>query len=151
MLKKIAITCISFIIFLSPIFNLAKAQPVEQFGQTIQITTQLGSFVGNPAWLLIVRDLDHGIVYPYLYDFTRGDHFWIALSHSHHYRITVSELQFNPYQEKITNFCGLENGVLDGESMTIQLYGHLTSNKRTVKCHVSKYKDMIFHVNTERE
>lgn len=149
MIKKILI-CINFLFFPFSL-NLAQAQSKETFGQTIQIYTQLKSFIGNPAWLLIVRDVDHGVVYPYLYDFERGDHFWIALSHSHHYRITVSELQFNPYREKLTNFCGLENGILDGESMTIRLYGDLTFNKRTVKCHVTKYKDVIFHVNTEKE
>lgn len=66
-------------------------------GQAIQINTQLHSFVGRPSWLLIVRDVDSGESFQYLYDMERGNNFWLALTYGRNYLITASSMQFAPY------------------------------------------------------
>jgi hypothetical protein len=128
------------------------------FGQTIQIYTRLQSFVGKPSWLIIIRDVDNGQNIPYLFDIKRGNNFWVALTFSRNYMITVSDLQFSPYRTysnrtnpytsaKISNFCHLEsNGrVIRGESLYITLEGDLTPYN-TYSCHVSSYRDTNFSI-----
>src|SRR3990167_5866017 len=92
----------------------------DDFGQTIQIYTQLKSFVGKPSWLLMIRDVDHGQNIPYMYDFEKGDNFWLAFTFGRNYLITASRLVFNPYnRKKINNFCGLESEgqIIRGQSL----------------------------------
>lgn len=121
----------------------------SDIGQSIQIYTQLRSFTGRPSWLIVIRDIDNGKNLPYIFDFERGDNFWVVPSFSRNYLVLASTLHFspsryNPYGEKkINNFCNLEsNGqILRGQSMYIMLKGDLTPNKNTVTCHVSRYSN----------
>src|SRR5690242_9027168 len=84
-------------------------------GQTIQIYTNLQSFTGKPSWLLLIRDVDNDQNIPYLYDFSRGDNFWLAFTMGRNYLISESTLHFSPYHynpyysKKITNFCNLQS------------------------------------------
>lgn len=134
--------------------GLSNAEEDNTLGQTIQIYTQLHSFTGKPAWLLVIRDLDHNQNLPYLYDFSRGNNYWIALTYGRNYLITVSNLQFSPYranpyrQKKIEDFCQLEsNGrIIRGESMYIMIRGDLSPNTATFTCHVAKYTDSNFTI-----
>src|SRR5579864_529478 len=73
-------------------------------GQTLQINTHLDSMVGQPEWLLIIRDVDSGIVIPYLFDFKENDNFWVAFATARNYKVTVSNLNFGRLGV-ITNFC----------------------------------------------
>ena len=151
MLKKyITYLWIVFSLCIAPI---SYAEP-DGVGQTIQIYTQLHSFIGRPSWLLIIRDIDHNQNLPYLFDFNRGDNFWVAFTYGRNYVITVSNLQFAPYREwpyktrKINNFCQLEsNGRINkGQSMYITIKGDLTPNAGTFSCYVSKYPDTNFTI-----
>lgn len=141
--KKHMLAC--FIFWLT--MPLVYAQANDEVGQTIQIYTRLHSFVGKPSWLLIIRDLDQGRIFPYLYDIKKGDNVWLAFTYSRNYKITVSELQFNPYKDKITNFCGLQDGVISGTSMTITITGNLTPDPNTFTCRVLKYQDAQFTID----
>jgi hypothetical protein len=122
------------------------AQADDGFGQTIQIYTHFHSVIGNPEWLLIIRDLDHDQVIPYLYEVKQGDNFWLAFTDSRNYRITVSSLRFNPSRRKINNFCSLESGTIKGESLYITINGKLSPNPDTFECHVSRYLDSNFSI-----
>lgn len=126
------------------------SQPDNGLGQVIQIRTNLRSFVGKPTWLLIIRDVDHNQVIPYLYDIERGDNFWIAITYSRNYLITVSELTFNPYGRKINNFCELESmgAIQRGSSFQVHITGKLSPNPDTFNCNVLKYADANFNINT---
>lgn len=126
------------------------------FGQTIQITTQLHSFVGKPTWLLEVRDIDNNQTIPYLFDITRGGNFWIALTYGRNYLITASRLKFNTYRSRyniyrvfeVNDFCHLEsNGRINkGESIFVTLQGDLSPNSNSYTCHTMKYGDTSFSI-----
>ncbi len=113
--------------------------------QTLQIYTNFKSIWGKPSWLLIIRDVDTGLVSPYLFDIQKNDNFWVAFSYGHNYRITASVLQF-PGCAEIKNFCNLENGIISGKSMYMTLSGVLSPNPFMLKCHVMKYADSNFTI-----
>ncbi len=117
------------------------AQADNALGQFIQINTRFHSIVGHPTWLLIIRDVQNGQILPYLFDIRSKNNFWIALTFGHSYRVTVSQLQFNSEQQ-IDNFCALQDGVLNGISMTVNVSGDLTTDPTSYRCHVLKYRDM---------
>ena len=126
----------------------------DNLGQTIQIYTQLNSFVGRPSWLLMIRDIDHDQNIPYVYDFTREDNFWLAFTFGRNYFIQASTLQFspyraNPYRTKVINdFCHLESRgrVMRGESIYVMIKGDLTPNTDTYECYVTHYSDTNFTI-----
>jgi len=132
-------------ISLSCWFTFAAAQ--TPLGQTLQINTRFRSIIGKPTWLLIIRDIDTGIVLPYLFDIRNNQDFWVAFTFARDYRVTVSELKFGPFAV-IHNFCHLEDGILSGKSMIITLTGDLTPSRQTAKCHVLKYNDSAFPIVT---
>jgi hypothetical protein len=117
----------------------------DQLGQTIQIYTQFRHFFGKPTWLLIIREVETGIVTPYIFDIRNNQNYWLAFTYGHHYRITVSNLKFGTYGE-INNFCGLENGILSGISMYMTLTGVLSPDPKTTKCFVHQYKNASFTI-----
>ena len=158
--KLVSCTSILFYLYLAvPITSYA--QNNDGAGQTIQIYTQLDSFVGRPSWLITIHDIDHNQNIPYIFDFDTENNFWMAFTYGRNYLITGSELQFSPYrtypnrfysnyysERKINNFCHLESGgrILHGESMYIMLRGKLTPNSDTYTCHVSQFRDSNFSV-----
>jgi len=119
-------------------------------GQTIQINTDFRSAISKASWTLIIRDIDHNQVIPYVYDIDQGTNYWMAFTYGRNYLITVSELTFYPSDRKIKNFCGLESmgAVERGTSMQIQLSGRLSRNPDTFNCNVLKYADSNFNINT---
>lgn len=141
--QKILITILTCLITGSVFAN------PDDFGQSIQIYTQLKSFVGKPSWLLIIRDIDHNQNIPYMYDFEKGDNFWLAFTFGRNYLITASRLTFNPYnRKKINNFCGLESygRIIRGQSLYITINGDLTPNTNTFNCSVSRYQNSNFAI-----
>lgn len=136
---------------LASFLSAAYADPDDNgLGQTIQINTRFHSFIGKPAWLLVIRDVDHGQNLPYLYDIHNGTNFWLAFTFGRNYLITASTLTFNPYRMKINNFCGLEsNGRIQrGQSLYITITGDLSPNTNTFTCQVLKYQDANFNIVT---
>ena len=123
------------------------AQAGDSLGQVIQINTRFHSIAGKPVWLLVLRNVDTGVVMPYLYDVKNNDNFWIALSFGRNYRVTASTLKFGPFAI-VRNFCHLENGVLSGKSMIVNITGDLTPNRYSSKCHILKYNDFAFPIAT---
>lgn len=147
---------LSTCLFLLIVFAKANAEP--PFGQTIQINTYLHSFVGRPAWTLIIRDIDNGQNIPYLFDFTRGNDFWLALTYGRNYVITASILNFSPYRRypyrsrRTHNFCHLESHgrIVRGESLHIIITGDLSPNTDTYSCQIMRYRDNPFVIlNTD--
>ncbi|HSW69158.1 MAG TPA: hypothetical protein VLI69_03225 [Gammaproteobacteria bacterium] len=122
------------------LISLITSANAGPLGQTIQINTRFHSIIGNPVWLLILRDPDTGIVYPYLYDIKNNDNFWLAFSFGQNYVVTVSNLKFGPFAI-INNFCHLENRLLTRKSMIISLTGNLTPAPVTSTCHVITYNN----------
>ncbi|HEX2548907.1 MAG TPA: hypothetical protein VHM20_03700 [Gammaproteobacteria bacterium] len=116
--------------------------------QTLQIYTHFHNFVGKPTWLLIVRDVETGLVSPYIFDIRNNDNFWVAFTFGHHYKVTTSKVTFGQFAV-INNFCGLENGILSGISMYMKLTGSLTPDPKTTKCHVTKYQNSQFTIVNE--
>ncbi len=121
------------------------AQAQTPFGQTLQINTHFRSIIGKPTWLLILRDLDTGVVSPYLFDIMNNDNFWIAFSFGRNYIITVSNVKFGPFAI-INNFCHIENKILSGKSVIISLSGDLTPSRTTINCHAIIYNDSAFPI-----
>lgn len=125
------------------------AMPDNHFGQTIQIHTRFHTFLGNPSWLIVIRDIDHNQNIPYVFDITRGDNYWLLFTYGRNYLITASRLQISNYQSRynsyskheINNFCQLESGgrIIRGESMHITISGDLTPYSDTVQCSVSQF------------
>lgn len=131
--------CQRIILFLILCLNSVASFANDPMGQVIHIYTQFRYFVGKPTWLLIVRDVETGLVSPYLFDIRNNDNYWMAFTYGHSYRVTVSNLKFGTYGE-ITNFCGLENGILSGKSLYMTLTGVLTPDPKTMKCFVHSFK-----------
>lgn len=124
------------------------AQPDRPTGQVIKINLNLQRFIGKPSWLIIIRDVDHGQNIPYLFDITRNQDYWIALTYGHDYYVLASEMTLNPYEKKITNFCDLESmgAIHRGVSMDIMVSGKLTKNPDLISCRVLKYADPNFNI-----
>jgi hypothetical protein len=78
-----------------------------------------------------------------MFDIRKEVNFWVAFTYGHSYRITASNLVFGPYA-KIRNFCNLENGILDRQSMTVSLTGELAPVANSFRCQVRKYRDTQF-------
>lgn len=137
------------IVFMSAA-TTSTAESMGDLGQTIQISTNLTSFAEKPSWLLIIRDVDHNQVLPYLYDFTTEDNYWIALTYSRNYIVTVSELTFSPSGRKIHNFCQLESmgAIQRGNSISVNITGKLTPHAYTSHCQVLKYAGSNFNIAT---
>lgn len=115
----------------------------DSIAQSLQIYTHFTSIVGHPSWLLELRDVESGQVFPYLFDIKNNDNFWIAFSKEHSYRIVASQVKFGRFHE-IHNFCNLEDGVLRGKSMFITLTGTIAPDRSRSSCHVEKYSDTHF-------
>lgn len=128
----------------------------DGLGQTIQISTRLRSYIGQPSWLLVIRDIDNNQTMPYLFDIKRGNQFWLVFTYGRNYLITASTMQINTYRSrrndfntyKINNFCHLEsNGrIVRGESLYITITGDLTSDGSGISCQISRFVDPNFTV-----
>lgn len=115
----------------------------ERVAQTLSISTHFKKIVGNPTWLLELRDMESGEVLPYIFDIKEKNNFWVAFSKERSYRINASVLKFGPYRT-INNFCYLENGILTGKSMYISITGKITPDLRNTKCRVIKFNQPQF-------
>lgn len=129
----------------------ALAQPMDNFGETIQISTHLHSYRDQPSWLLIIRDIDHGQVIPYIFDINSVSNSWIAFTYGRNYVITVSEMQFSPSGKTTKNFCNLESlgAIQRSVSMSVHISGKLTPNSGSYSCNVTKFKDSNFDISTQ--
>lgn len=123
---------------------LTSALAGDSIAQSLQIYTHFYRIVGSPTWLLELRDVESGQVFPYMFDVKNNDNFWIAFSKEHSYQVVASEVSFDDC--KIHNFCNLESGVLRGKSMFIRISGTLSPNRYASSCHVQKYSDNQFVV-----
>ncbi|MDR3490491.1 MAG: hypothetical protein P4M12_00445 [Gammaproteobacteria bacterium] len=124
---------------------LTSAYGTNEGGESIQINTQLHKLYGHPSWLLILRDEESQRVFPYQFDFSQRDNFWLIFSHARSYRVTVSQLSFGPYAE-IKNFCCLENRSLSGQSLNVTLKGVLSPVRATSQCYVQQYNNYNFTI-----
>lgn len=124
---------------------VAKSFAFESIAQSLQIYTHFKCVVDKPSWLLELRDMESGQVFPYLFDIHDNDNFWVAFSKEHSYRVVASEIHFGR-EAVIHNFCHLEDGVLRGKSMFITLSGVISPDRRTTTCHVEKYSDTHFTI-----
>ena len=113
--------------------------------QTFQIYTHFQSVIGTPSWLLIIRDVETGLVTPYVFDIRNNDNFWLALTYGHHYKVTNSSLSFDK-NTVIHNFCHLENGILSYQSLFLTLRGVVSPDPKTLTCYVKQYKDSNFTI-----
>lgn len=113
--------------------------------QTLQIYTHFQCIIGKPTWLLIVRDVDTGLVSPYMFDIRNNDNFWLAFTYGHNYKIITSSLKFGRLAV-INNFCNLENGIISGKSMYLTLTGVLTPDVNSSSCYVKRYRDPNFTI-----
>ncbi len=143
--------CVSIIVCIFASSALADFE-----GQTIQIYTRFHAFVGNPTWLLVIRDLDSDQNLPYMFDIVRGDNFWVIFVPSRNYLISASRLQISSYQSRtntfknirVNDFCNLEsNGrIIKGESLYITIDGELRPNRDAYNCNVSSYPSTNFSI-----
>lgn len=117
----------------------------DQIAQTLNISTHFTSIVDKPSWLLELRDMESGLVLPYLFDIRNNDNFFFAFSKEHSYRVVASVLKFGPYAT-IKNFCKLESGVITGKSMLISITGVLSPDPRKTFCRVNKFSQRIFTI-----
>jgi len=134
----------TMLIALSMVLSAYAENSLEQT-QTLQIYTNFKSIIGKPSWLLIIRDVDTGLVSPYLFDIQKNDSFWVAFTYGHNYKITASTVQFEGCAE-IKNFCNLENGIISGKSMYMTLAGVLSPDPQTLRCNVLQYGDTKFTI-----
>lgn len=137
-----AVRKLIYFLLLSLSVHLITPAYSQGISQTLQITTRFSSFIDKPTkpiWLLIIREMETGILLPYLFDINKNDNFWIAFTAGRSYRVTASSVTFGPFA-KINNFCNLENGVISGKSMIITLTGELSPDPNRLRCHVIKYQ-----------
>lgn len=139
------------LILLNLFFILTPALYAEEIGlgQIIQINTHLDGIVGQPQWLLVIRDLDHNINIPYVYNFEQADQFWMAFTRGRNYLILASTLKINRYWQRynsyrtyeIPNFCNMESRghIWRGESFYVRITGRLTPNTDTYTCTLTHY------------
>lgn len=139
--KRIAQFGLFSLVFISASYS----QALDSIAQVLQIYTHFHCVVDKPSWLLELRDLQSGQVFPYLFDVKNNDNFWVAFTKEHDYEIVASEMKFGRCAE-IHNFCHLENTVLCGKSMYITLSGVISPDRRTTSCHVLKYSSMQFTI-----
>jgi hypothetical protein len=130
-LFQIGLTCLTLLFA-----SLLHAQ--ENIAQTLSIDTHFKTIIGNPVWLLELRDVESGQILPYIFDIKNKNNFWMAFSKEHSYRVKASVLKFGPYKT-VNNFCYLEDGILTGKSMFIRISGTLSPDLRRAKCHVTKF------------
>ena len=145
--KKIGQCCCFLLLFLL-LFMCHTAYSNQLIQQTVQIYTHFKSILGQPTWLVILRDAESGQILPYQFDIKNNDNFWLAFASERSYRITVSRLKFGNFAA-INNFCGLENGILSGKSLFITLTGDLTPDAASSKCTIMKYNDTPFTIVNE--
>lgn len=108
----------------------------------IHIYTHLDDdMIGKPTWIMVLRDRNSGITSPYLFDFRKGDNFWLALSPGRQYEIIISNLRFYPFVAEYKNFCGLEKKRLSNESISVEMTGKLTPKRNTLKCRWMQYQN----------
>lgn len=141
---------LSHIWFFSFFFLIATTHALaDAFGPPIrhvlEIKTKLSDIVGQPTWLIIIRDMDTGRLNTFIYDFRLPDNQWIAYSKGRKFRIINSSLKFGP-GVTIYNFCNIEDGILDQTSMYITLTGAITPDPYTTRCKVLKYNDIGFTI-----
>jgi len=131
-------TFLSFFLVLTSFIlaPLAFSNPLG--GQAMQISTHFHSVEGSPSWLLILRDVSTGEVFPYVFDVKNNDNYWVAFTKGHSYRVTVSSLTFGPYA-KIKNLCNLEDGVLNGQSLNVTMTGVLSPDPHQFRCRIMRY------------
>jgi hypothetical protein len=151
--KTLGYFCVFALLSMTALTSFAEQ---SDMGQVIQIHTRLHSFIGKPTWLLVIRDLDHGENIPYVFEITRGQNFWIAMTYSRHYLISISNLQIETYREadngfrnyKINDFCHLESRgrIIRNQSLYITIDGDLSADSSTYHCHVSRYADSQFSI-----
>jgi len=140
---------LGLLIALGCFINTTHADDGNDVGQLLQINTHFKTVYGTPTWLLIVRDVDTGLVTPYQFDIRKEENYWIAFTYGHSYRITASSLSFGHFA-KIHNFCKLQNGILDRQSMVIRLTGVLAPVP-SYRCIVNKYKDIPFTISAQNQ
>lgn len=124
-------------------FSIANAS--GEIAQTLSISTNFRTIVGNPTWMIELRDIESGLVLPYIFDIHENKNYWLAFSKQHTYRVVASILKFGPYVT-VNNFCGLQSGILTGKSMYIRVSGNITPDLRFTKCQVIKFKQEQFTV-----
>lgn len=125
--------------------HVTHAQSITPFGQAIEIRTNLTTVAGNPSWILILRDIKNGGVFPYIFDFQKEENFWVAFSYSQLFRVTVSRLQFDD-DSSISNFCNIENSTLSHESMTVVVKGVMSPTFSSPPCLVKTFKAVSFPI-----
>lgn len=145
---------ISIWISLTLCFAASNVYGYDGLGQTIQITTRFDHVIGKPSLLLVIRDLDHGLNIPYLFDIRQGENFWVAFTYSRNYVIAAANLRIPTYRPRvnkyrlyeINNFCNLESQgrINRGESIFVTIKGDLAPCSYT--CDVSKYPDTNFTI-----
>lgn len=134
---------ILFFIFL--LFSSSSVNAQNTIAQTLTIYTNFKSIVGKPTWMVELRDIESGLVLPYLFEIRENKNYWLAFSKEHSYRVVASVLKFGPYAT-INNFCGIEDGILTGKSMYIRVSGTISPDLRRTKCQVIKFKQEQFTV-----
>jgi hypothetical protein len=138
----------AFRLWLSTVCLLSLSSPLfadNEVAQTLTIYTHFKSIVGNPSWLIELRDAESGLVLPYLFEIHENKNYWLAFSKEHSYRVVASVLKFGPYVT-INNFCGIENGILKGKSMYIHVTGIIAPDLRRTKCRAIKINQEQFTI-----
>lgn len=147
--KMIFHLCLVFFLGLISSHAFALVSNDYFLGQTIQINTLFHSFLGNPSWLIVIRDVNHGQNIPYLFDIRKGENTWLLFTQSKNYLIIASTLQINTYGTRhnrfkkytLHNFCQLESHgkIMRGKSLYLTITGDLTPDADSVNCRVSSY------------
>ncbi|MBV8801533.1 MAG: hypothetical protein JO131_00955, partial [Gammaproteobacteria bacterium] len=55
--------------------NSISALAGSDIGETLNIYTQFKQFVGKPSWLLIIRDVETGLISPYIFDIRNNENY----------------------------------------------------------------------------
>lgn len=125
-------------------------------GQTIQIHTDLQSWVGRPTLTLNIYNVDDDENIPYQFTITRGKNSWVAFTYGRNYLIAGASLNIETYNSRrnsyksynINNFCHLQsNGrIVRGTSMYITIKGDLTPYSNTYSCEVIRFPEHHFYI-----
>lgn len=114
-------------------------------GQVVQINTDFSQVLGQPEWVLIIRNIETGEILPYLFEIRENKNFWLAFTSGNNYKIIASTLSFGPYAN-LENFCRLEKGIIEGKSMRLIISGILSPDRNKIRCKLNVYSNANFTI-----
>lgn len=94
--------------------------------------SQLKIVSGKPAIVLLVKDIDHQKMKPFMFVLESTNNYVMFNMNARTYQVISATLQTN--HGDIKDFCHLQNGPKTNKALMLHLRGHLTDNPKDLEC-----------------